>query len=348
LERSFHSTPIDLKRVVGKVESLSSILKFYENPVSIFRIWLLKLFGINRSAFIKLKQTEKPFYIDGYNVDQLIEAAKKLYSLTKAGGRIFYTIQGDLLLIEINGLKYFVRTKGAKNLIDDVLLGPLLGFTNESKEFNALIEKVRQYKYLDPVFVDVGAYIGGYSVKLCSRGLEVIAIEPHPENYSILRMNLIANKCKFEAYNIAAGDSEGTMLLCEEESLSSSYISATPNSSTQCYNVKTLRLDQILPKDRSMIMKVDVEGFEVHVLKGVGKAIDNVICLLIEVADKNLADVYAFLRRRGFNISVISRYATASKRYAMEYGGYQYVLACRHRDVRERGSNAVEGNESSL
>jgi len=195
---------------------------------------------------------------------------------------------------------------------------------------NALLEKIQQYKYLDPVFVDVGAYIGGYSVKLCSRGLKVIAIEPHSENYSILRMNLVANKCKFEAYNIASGDSEGIISLCEEESLASSYVSTTFNPSTQCYNAKMLRLDQILPKDRPIIMKVDVEGFEAHVLKGMGKTIDNVICLLIEVADKNLADVYAFLRRRGFDVGVISRYTTASKRYAMEYGGYQYMLACKH------------------
>jgi len=351
LERSFYSMQIDLKRVIGKVESLLSILKFYENPVSILRVWLLKTFGINRSTFVKLKQARKLFYVDGYNVDQLIEAAKKLYRLIKAGGRIFTLCRGDLLLIEINGLRYFVRTKGAKNLIDDVLLGPLLGVHYESKEFNALLEKIQQYKWLDPVFVDVGAYIGGYSVKLCQRGLKVIAIEPHPENYSILRMNLIANKCKFEAYNIAAGDSEGTISLCEEESLGSSYVSVTPNPSTQCYNVKMLRLDRALPKDKPIFMKVDVEGFEVHVLKGMDETMDNVICLLIEVADKNLANVYAFLRRRGFDINVISRYTIAPKRYLIEYGGYQYVLACRHQDVGKEFKcdfRGFEENESSL
>jgi len=288
-----------LKRVISKIESILSILIFYENPNHLLKVWLFKLFGINRGAFVKLKNGQKIFNINGYNVDEAIEVAKKLYRLTKVGGRIFM-LGRDLLLIEIGELKYLVRAKRPKILIDDVLLGPLLGVHYENKEFSTLLEKVRiaQYRNPDLIFVDVGAYIGGYSVKLCSRGLKVIAIEPHPENYFILKANLVANKCKFEAYNIAAGDSENMILLCEEESLTSSYVSLTPNFSAQCYNVKMLRLDQILPKDKPIIMKVDVEGFETHVLRGMDAIINNVICLLIEVADKNLRDIYIFMATR--------------------------------------------------
>ena len=57
------------------------------------------------------------------------------------------------------------------------------------------------------IFIDVGAYIGGYTVRACRLGAKVIAIEPDLENFSLLTQN-VKNNCasnKVFLFNVAAG-----------------------------------------------------------------------------------------------------------------------------------------------
>jgi len=70
-----------------------------------------------------------------------------------------------------------------------------------------------------PVFIDVGAYIGGYTVRACRLGAKVTAIEPDPENFSLLTYN-VRNNCtndKVFLFNVAAGEKEALVPYYEEE-----------------------------------------------------------------------------------------------------------------------------------
>jgi len=48
----------------------------------------------------------------------------------------------------------------------------------------------------DPVFIDVGAHLGAYVLTFSKICKLVVAVEPNPVNYLILRMNLAINKIK--------------------------------------------------------------------------------------------------------------------------------------------------------
>ena len=82
----------------------------------------------------------------------------------------------------------------------------------EPLTYNFLMKNVRK----NDVFLDVGAHIGIYTVKLARKVSKVIALEPEPKNYSFLRRNIFINGVnnKVIALPIAASDNDGYADLC--------------------------------------------------------------------------------------------------------------------------------------
>ncbi len=71
---------------------------------------------------------------------------------------------------------------------------------------------LRAIKNVD-TFIDVGANIGGYTIRAC-RWANVVALEPAIENYNLLLENIKLNNCSnVKALNIAAGDEAGYFTL---------------------------------------------------------------------------------------------------------------------------------------
>jgi hypothetical protein len=76
--------------------------------------------------------------------------------------------------------------------------------------------------------------------------------------------------------------------------------------------VPVTRLDDIAPPGPIRLMKIDVEGFELHVLAGGRAALARSECLYIEESERNLArydatpeQLRAELTRAGFRIFVL-------------------------------------------
>lgn len=61
-------------------------------------------------------------------------------------------------------------------------------------------------------FVDIGANIGGYTVRIGKIG-EVYAFEPHPCNYKLLEINCKLNNVNAHLYQQAVGDRNGKTFL---------------------------------------------------------------------------------------------------------------------------------------
>jgi FkbM family methyltransferase len=73
---------------------------------------------------------------------------------------------------------------------------------HEAHEYNQwFLNSIRRGQLI----VDLGAYVGGYSVRASKLGAEVISIEPDKKNFSILRRNIELNKCStIHVINLAA------------------------------------------------------------------------------------------------------------------------------------------------
>jgi FkbM family methyltransferase len=124
--------------------------------------------------------------------------------------------------------------------------------------------------------IDIGANIGTLTVAMAALvGPEgrVIAFEPQPENYELLRRNVEQyNQIAVEIHDCALGHEPGTVNVPDLNELGfKNYGGIAVGRGKNVVAVKTL--DDVLKGDRVDFIKIDVEGYEKHVLLGVRDSI---------------------------------------------------------------------------
>jgi FkbM family methyltransferase len=118
------------------------------------------------------------------------------------------------------------------------------------------------------VFVDIGAHIGKYAIAV-AKGLgekgRVIAIEPEPNNFGLLKKNVLMNGLKnILCENVACCDRESETILYVHNTLSTCH-SIFPFAESREIKARADRLDSILSRLGVTVvdlMKIDVENAE--------------------------------------------------------------------------------------
>ncbi len=204
-------------------------------------------------------------------------------------------------LINVNGLKWSIREKVG----EDITEGPLLPYVHESYEYRRWFSNI-----IKPgdIFVDVGAFIGGYSVRACKLGAMTIAIEPDKENFMILSKNLEMNNCiNVHLLNVALGSEPGILpLYAPDDEYMSQNFSLAKKGKLRSY-VKVVRLDDVLmsmlsTNENVKLIKIDVEGFELEVLKGMENTLKKTSYVMIEVTPITKRKVCTMLLSKGFKL----------------------------------------------
>lgn len=117
------------------------------------------------------------------------------------------------------------------------------------------------------LFIDVGANVGTYAIWAAELGAEVIALEPAADTFSLLEENIALNGYPVSAVRAAAGDHCGwarfTSGLDAGNSLSRDGPAVT----------RLVTVDSLIGSRPVTGMKVDVEGFEIDVLRGAARAL---------------------------------------------------------------------------
>jgi len=128
------------------------------------------------------------------------------------------------------------------------------------------------------LFIDVGANFGWYSCAVAAiAGSRVIAVEPDCENCAMLRANIALNRRQnidvvnvavgsaFEAVQIIrrAGGNSGTVAVRSGQELPNA-----PGTWVATFPLAALLERIVDPPARPVLIKIDVEGFEPHVLAG--------------------------------------------------------------------------------
>jgi FkbM family methyltransferase len=117
-------------------------------------------------------------------------------------------------------------------------------------------------------FVDVGANVGSYTILasgVC--GASSLAFEPDPQTAAFLRRNIEINRLgdKAAVYEMALGAASGEVDFTVGQD-TTNQISEAGGAPTR--KVRIGRLDEVAPAAGARVLKVDVEGFEEHVLAG--------------------------------------------------------------------------------
>lgn len=172
----------------------------------------------------------------------------------------------------------------------------------------------------DQIIIDVGANVGYYTIALAQKvgkNGKVIAIEPDPETFNILKKNCeLNNLANVELHNVAISDQEGSLKFFKSEAHSGKS-SLVPNSSSQTITVNSITLDNLLGKNFSQIhwLKIDVEGFEFFVLKGSASILPKTQNILIEVHEEIMRkqnqkpeELIKILTDSGFKVTTFNEY----------------------------------------
>ncbi|MEC3950542.1 FkbM family methyltransferase [Sphingobium sp. HWE2-09] len=139
-----------------------------------------------------------------------------------------------------------------------------LSYTGQMWDFPEMMFLVH-FLRADDLFVDIGANVGAYSVLAGAVGMSrVIAVEPVPQTYAKLQRNLRLNGVgeRAELLNIGLADQAGTLHFTTDRG----GLNHVVDSGGIAVPVRTL--DDVLAGRSANMIKLDVEGFEVEVLRG--------------------------------------------------------------------------------
>jgi len=164
--------------------------------------------------------------------------------------------------------------------------GPSFHFAYDlEKGFNNYEERTKKalFEYLPEggVFYDIGANIGMYSVySLMNHPLtSIYSFEPEPHTYALIKKTLESTTGEYHLYNVAIGPKN------EERKIYTSSLNDGGHSfSNEGFDkdeskfslVKIVNLDNFRSKESIPlpdVVKIDVEGFELEVLRGMKQTI---------------------------------------------------------------------------
>ena len=142
----------------------------------------------------------------------------------------------------------------------------------QNKCLNRFLEYLRTTKQHMNTVIDVGAWCGTWSKAIEPFAKKVIAFEPDSVHFECLQRNCVVN-C--DARMEAVGSELKQISLTEDNFTQAKRIDKQGN-------INMTTLDKLQIKDVDMI-KIDVEGYEMEVLKGAEQTLNSVKYLMIEL-----------------------------------------------------------------
>jgi len=127
------------------------------------------------------------------------------------------------------------------------------------------------------IFIDVGSNVGVYAIWAAEKGAHVVALEPAQDTYQLLIDNINLNQYDIDAINAAAGPACGTTRFTSGQDSANHF---DPGGTIE---IPVVALDSIIGDRTIAGLKIDVEGFELDVLRGCPDALSQNRILLIQL-----------------------------------------------------------------
>ena len=133
-----------------------------------------------------------------------------------------------------------------------------------------MLEAIAKLPYRKGICLDIGANVGNHTVffSRCCNFDEVWAYEPNPESFEILGRNIKENCTRtVRAFRCAVGNKDGHCVL---------YMDSGKPSESRVYDLKggNTRMLRITTPLKVALMKIDVEGHEIEVIRGAYEVIE--------------------------------------------------------------------------
>lgn len=168
----------------------------------------------------------------------------------------------------------------------------------------------------EPVIVDAGAHIGMTVVyfKMLFPRARVIAFEPVPDNFELLKKNVRENQLeKVELYQTVVAPKSGMLRLYEPvgEGAWKSGAGIIPKGWKGIQTNKEIKVEAVgiqeILQDKIDIFKMDIEGMEYEIIRNCGPLIRNVKIWIMEVhprKDHRIEEIQKTFLQNGFKLEV--------------------------------------------
>lgn len=198
----------------------------------------------------------------------------------------------------------------------------------------------------DYVFVDIGANLGYFTVmagKFLTEG-KVYSFDVDNKVVKLLKKNIRLNNLKnVQAYNYGVSDKKGLVKILKMKLPDPrTSFQKTLDKDKKYLSVKTISLDGFFKnkKAKPNVIKIDVEGAELLVLKGMKSLLENEkLVLLMEIHGNKLSkfntdsrEIISFLIDRGYDVYEVGKYKKGknkgklSKNTLLNYNTMCYVI----------------------
>jgi FkbM family methyltransferase len=227
--------------------------------------------------------------------------------------KIFSVVGPSYILRKVEGCTFYCYLKDGS--------GPSRYLIKHSQYEPFLTSLIKENMSATGSFLDIGANLGYYSV-ICSKLTSgaVFSFEPEPQVYSLFERNIKENGCEnIRAFNLAASDSSGEInFYVNKFNLGDHRAYQFGKNFSHKITVNASRVDDVLAgevgADRIDVIKIDVQGFEYFVVKGLVEIlkINPGVKVFTEFEPKSLAaagvvpaDYLKFFFDRGFEAFVV-------------------------------------------
>lgn len=165
------------------------------------------------------------------------------------------------------------------------------------------------------VYVDVGAHVGRWALRLARKASRVIAIEANPATAAILRAHIDLNDIgNVDVIEMAAWDCETRLSLSDPKGRVTSGSTRVVEGDDAA--VLARPLDMVLGDIKPDLIKLDVEGADLHAIRGLRQTLNRAKPVLF-IEDHSIygffarADLEAALREIGYNWRLVHGYQSA-------------------------------------
>jgi protein O-GlcNAc transferase len=247
----------------------------------------------NNKAAIRLL---KPIYHKHLNNKLKNEVIKKdkLYDLSK---------NGCIFKLPNSNTQFFLPSYKTDHIQQHIIVQENY---YEYKDLHKLVSifqnGILKKKLNNSCICDIGANIGNHSLYFlneCNVSF-VYAFEPITETYRVLCKNYEINglTSKTNAHNVGLGETESKANI---KTFDERNTGATELQINDEGNISIISLDSLNINKKIVFMKIDVEGFEISVIKGATKTINKYHpYIFVEVKEKNRNEANGILKEWGY------------------------------------------------
>lgn len=173
---------------------------------------------------------------------------------------------GFIIKSFIGQVEFYAR-KGLTGITGNIYTG-----LHEFNDMAFLLHLLRP----DDVFFDIGANVGAYT--LLASGVchaQSISLEPVAATFHILNKNISLNKLqnKVTSLNCGAAAQQGAITFSVHED-TTNHVIANDESAAQKQTLPVINIDSLLTTHQPCLIKMDVEGYETEVLKGMQETLE--------------------------------------------------------------------------